>query len=532
MGTLFRDFRYALRQFRKAPDFTLTVVRDLDSSEFSNLVLEEIVHVAKTAVAFLKGNRRRFEIALSSILLITAFPKASCLPSSQRTEAKREIDSFMRTLSSRGQFNGAILVADADGVLYEAAFGQADRSKGIKFTTETQSCLASVSKPFTALAVMMLAQNGSLRLDDPVSNYVEGLQIPLGAVTIRELLTHTSGVPDYSDLGIEHAGLTSDEVLQALRRLDRTEFSPGERYRYSNSGYVLLGAVIARVSGIPLPQFLDSHVFTPVGMRRTFVFTHKGQETLEMARGYDAFGSPDDYAEFVTGDGGMYSTVDDLWKFDLALFNGKLISQKNLNEMFTPGSVRTGKTTYGLGWNIDDLGPGKRAWHTGNTAGFRAYIEHQFSNNRVTIMLTNIGNSKRVEISAAINNIIDGKIYTSPKRPASVEMENVYRSSGIDAAIRTYRRLKAQSESEYDLSEGELNSLGYQILYADHHAQDAIKAFALNAEEHPTSSNAFDSLAEAYRVGGNTQAASANYEKALVLDPTNEHARTALSQIK
>jgi tetratricopeptide (TPR) repeat protein len=109
---------------------------------------------------------------------------------------------------------------------------------------------------------------------------------------------------------------------------------------------------------------------------------------------------------------------------------------------------------------------------------------------------------------------------------------DVYRSSGIDAAIRTYRRLKAQSESEYDLSEGELNSLGYQILYADHHAQDATMVFALNVEEHPTSSNAFDSLAEAYRVGGNTQAARANYEKALVLDPTNEHARTALSQIK
>jgi CubicO group peptidase (beta-lactamase class C family) len=245
MGTLFRDFRYALCQLRKAPGFTLTVVRDLDLSGFRNIVIEEVVHVAKTAVACLKGNRRRFEIALSCILLITAFQNASCLPSSHRADAKREIDSYMRTLSSRGQFNGAVLVADADGVLYEAAFGQADRSKGIKFTTETQSCLASVSKPFTALAVMMLAQNGSLRLDDPVSKYVEGLQKPLGAVTIHELLTHTSGVPDYSDLGIEHAGLTSDEVLQALRRLDHTEFSPGERYRYSNSGYVLLGAVVA-----------------------------------------------------------------------------------------------------------------------------------------------------------------------------------------------------------------------------------------------------------------------------------------------
>jgi CubicO group peptidase (beta-lactamase class C family) len=476
----------------------------------------------------------RWWLALVVLFLYFACSSTSvfCFPRSQQADSKRRIDDFMRTLNERGQFSGAVLVGDADGILYEAAYGQANRADKTKFTTGRQSCLASLSKPFTALAVMMLVQSGALHLDDPVSKYVEGLQNPVGDVTILQLLNHTSGIPDYGNLNIEHPGITTEEVLRALRTIDHLDFPPGERYRYSNSGYVLLGAVVAKATGMPFPQFLSIRILRPVGMKRTFVLTHDGQKTSETATGYDDFGDLDDYAEFVTGDGGMYSTVEDLYLFDRALYGGNLVSQVTLNEMFTPASVRAGKTTSGFGWNIEDTDAGKRVWHTGNTAGFRAYLQRQLTNRRVIIMLTNVGNSKRVEISAAINNILDGKPFAYPKRAGAVELEKVYRSSGIDHVLKTYRSLKQNSTEDYDLSEAELNILGYKILYGDRKPADAIKVFTLTTQEYPSSSNAFDSLAEAYQVSGDAKAAKATYEKALALDPTNEHSRTALMQLR
>jgi len=162
----------------------------------------------------------------------------------------------------------------------------------------------------------------------------------------------------------------------------------------------------------------------------------------------------------------------------------------------------------------------------------RRFLERQLTNRRVIIMLTNVGNSKRVEISTAINNILDGKPFAYPKRAGAVELEKVYRSSGIDRVLKTYRSLKQNSTEDYDLSEAELNILGYKILYGDRKPPDAIKVFTLTTEEYPSSSNAFDSLADAYQVSGDAKAAKTTYEKALALDPTNEHSRTALMQIR
>lgn len=476
----------------------------------------------------------RIRLALATVsIVLGSYPLTACGQSAtQRDAARRKIDAFMHTLSDRGQFSGAALVGDADGILYERAFGSANHAEAKGFTTETQSCLGSVSKPFTALAVMMQVQNGSMRLHDPVSRYVEGLKNPVGAVTIRQLLTHTSGIPNYDNTPVDHPGATSEEVLQALRTLDHLEFPPGERYQYSNSGYVLLGAAAAKATNSDFAQLLQTRILTPAGMKHTFVLTKNGQKTSQTAVAYDDFGDPDDYAGFVTGDGGMYSTVEDLYRFDRALYSNSLVSQATLDEMFTPATVRKGISTYGLGWNVVTTAAGKRVWHTGNTAGFRAYLERQPTEHRVIILLTNEGNSKRVEISAAINNILDGKPFTYPKRSGAVELDKVYRSSGIAGVLSRYKSLRQTSPEEYDFSEAEINTLGYEILSAHHNAPDAVTVFALNTAEHPSSSNAFDSLAEAYRVMGNLKAAKTNYARAVELDSTNEHARMALAQMK
>ncbi len=147
-------------------------------------------------------------------------------------------------------------------------------------------------------------------------------------------------------------------------------------------------------------------------------------------------------------------------------------------------------------------------------------------------MLTNVGDSRRVEISAAINHIRRGEPFKYPKRSSAVALHKVLIASGINAMLAAYREFKANTQGEYDLSESELNMLGYQILYPDGKPLDAIKVFTLNAKEYVASSNAFDSLAEAYNVGGDKPSAKRNYKRALELDPDNVHAKTALTQLK
>jgi CubicO group peptidase (beta-lactamase class C family) len=457
--------------------------------------------------------------------------KSTNSSSGPRTAEARGIEKFMGELYRRGQFNGAVLVADREGIIYRGAFGLANRTSNVAFTPDTPSCLASLSKPFTALAVMMLAEQGSIKYDDHISEYIRELPPALGAATIRQLLGHTSGIPDYSDLNVEHPGMTNADVLRALTHVDHTEFHPGEKYRYSNSGYVLLSILVERVSGTPLSEFLQERVFGPLQMLRSFALTSDQQKAEDVARAYSGFGTSDDYRAFVTGDGGVYSTVDDLYLFDRALYTDTLVRQSALAEAFTPGSVRQGSTTYGFGWNVKEEDFGKRVWHTGSTAGFRAFIERRLAERNVVIMLTNVGNSKRVEINEALHAILEGRSASYPKKSSAVALYEVIHTSGVEEAINRYRDYKEKSADEYDLSESELNMLGYQLLYGDKNAQSAIQIFILNTLEHPSSSNAFDSLAEAYQVAGKKGLAKWNYWKAILLDPSNVHAKTMLAQL-
>ena len=181
-----------------------------------------------------------------------------------------EIGRLMMTLHARGQYNGSIVVAKRGKVLYRNAFGEANEQTHQPFTPETPSCLASVSKQFTAMAVMMLAEEKKLAWDDPVAKYLPEVSRYADGITLRQLLNHTSGIPDVGDLGIDHPGLTNAEVLKALATTSSSPPSkPGEKYRYSNTGYILLGLVVERVSGKPLGDFLEQRVFRPLGMRHT-----------------------------------------------------------------------------------------------------------------------------------------------------------------------------------------------------------------------------------------------------------------------
>jgi CubicO group peptidase (beta-lactamase class C family) len=465
-------------------------------------------------------------------LLLVGFLDAHVSPGDQ----SQAIDRLMSALNERGQFNGSVLVALRGNIIYRNALGRANFSTNVKLTPETPFCLASVTKPFTAMAIMMLAEQHKLQYDDRVSKYIpEFSPSPVaGEITIRQLLTHTSGIPDFDDLGIDDSALNAEKLVRALLSREAALGRPGQRYRYSNPGYVLLAIIVKRVSGQSFSDFLDQRIFKPLGMNRTFVYDSPRKRHEDAATGYDQFGQEDDIRPTTGpgGDGGIYSTVDDLLKWDQALYTDQLVPPSALSLAFTPASVKEGRSTYGFGWNVGETGGGKYVWHTGKSAGFRAFIERRLGERVTVILLTNRGDSKRTEINDAILNILAGKPYVLPQRSGAEKLYAAIHESGLQAAMRWFDSLRRTPSSDYDFSEAELNTLGYKLLYGDKSAGDAIAIFRLNTAEHPNSSNAFDSLGEAYRVGGQKKLAVASYQKAIELDPRNLHARGMLKELE
>ena len=268
-------------------------------------------------------------------------------------------------------------------------------------------------------------------------------------------------------------------------------------------------------------------------MANTFVYDSSRKKNARAALGYGQFGQLDDGAPTaIPGDGGIYSTVDDLFRWDQALYTDKLVRQATLSEAFMPGKVEECSSTYGFGWNVSEDSSGKYVWHTGNQAGFRAFIGRRLTERVTVIMLTNKGNSKRLDINTGIQNILAARPYILPKQSGAEKLYKTIHESGIRAAMQIYDALKNEKKPDYDLGESELNTLGYQLLYGDKRVSDAIEIFKLNTTEHPTSSNAFDSLGEAYRTNGEKDLAIRSYQTAVKLDRTNGHAASMLRELK
>jgi CubicO group peptidase (beta-lactamase class C family) len=273
-----------------------------------------------------------------------------------------------------------------------------------------------VSKQFTAMAIMMLAEEGKLAYDNTVTRYIPELQLYAGGVTLRHLLNHTSGIPAVTDLGLDRPGITNAELLRGLERQDSLVSKPGTTYRYSNPGYVLLAVIIERITGRPIGDFLSARIFTPLGMRATFVQDGR-QKLQDVALGYDDFGRQIPYTDVTTGSGGVFSNVDDLLKWDRALSGNQLVASATLSAAFEPPRLaNVTSSTYGFGWNVTRDSGETVQWHTGNAGSYRAYIERRPADGLAIFMLTNHGSTNRVSIARAIVNVLRNRRYELPKR--------------------------------------------------------------------------------------------------------------------
>jgi CubicO group peptidase (beta-lactamase class C family) len=344
-------------------------------------------------------NAKLSRIAFSAVLLLGA-----CAGASAADNLTPPIDAIFRPLAPAGSPGFAVLVIKDGRVIFQQGYGAADVRTGVAITPETNFRLASFTKQFTAAAIMLLARDGRLRYDDPLIRFFPEFPAYGRAITVRQLLTHTGGLPDYEDIYARKfppgtpdgkiPQLKDADVLKLLEEQTAPAFPAGSRWRYSNSGYAVLAMIVEKVSGEPFGQFLEQRIFRPLGMKHTLAYEKGKNEVEQRAFGYRKDGdkwafSDQSPTSAVLGDGGVYSSLDDLALWDRALARHTLLSAADMAPALTPVGVADDKgkpAPYGFGWFLDSYRGRERMYHDGETCGFRTTIQ-RFVPERLTIIV-------------------------------------------------------------------------------------------------------------------------------------------------
>ena len=316
--------------------------------------------------------------------------------------ADKRIDEFMKKLHTHSAFNGNVLVAKGGKIIYRNSFGWADylHRDSLKITSQFE--LASVSKPLTATAVLMLIERGELRLDQTVNDFFP--DFPYEGVTIKQLLSHRSGLPNYVYFvdGIwkdKRKGLSNKEVIDLLIQHKPGKYNaPDARFLYNNSNFMILAAIVEVVSGQSFTVFMQENIFKPLGMKNTAVYSKVDYETIPTGViGHDKVFRRSVVQNFLdgpVGDKGIYSTVDDLYLFDRALIEGRVIKKELLDSAYVGRSKPTnGVFNYGYGWRLYEKGDHVIAYHTGWWHGFKNLYIRDFKDDITIVLLSNMANA-------------------------------------------------------------------------------------------------------------------------------------------
>jgi len=322
-----------------------------------------------------------------------------------------KIDSLLNSAYASKKVNGNFLIAEKGKIIYNKSFGYANEVTKEELNENSVFELASVSKQFSAMAIMKLKENGKLNLYDDLAKFFPEL-LMYKDVTIRNLLNHTSGLPDYEEImdslfDKSKIAVNEDIIDLYAKHKPKLLFEPNTKWKYSNTGYALLASIIEKVSGMEYGDYLSQVIFKPLKMNSTSVFRRRftSQKIDNYAFGYVYSDSlkkyflPDDLAETkyvvyldgIVGDGTVNSTVIDLLKWDRALYTNKLLSTAGMKEVFEVATLKDkSKTKYGFGWGIDENADfGKIVSHSGGWPGYATYIDRHITNDKTIIMLQN-----------------------------------------------------------------------------------------------------------------------------------------------
>lgn len=363
----------------------------------------------------------RFHILLSSILLISTFQ--SCIA---QDKASR-IDELMQLYHELGQFNGTVLVAEKGKVILKKGYGFANMEWDIPNAPDTKMRLGSITKQFTSMLILQQVEAGKISLNDPITTYLPEYRPETGKqVTVHHLLTHTSGIPSYTDLpnffdDISRNPYSKEEFIKRYCSGD-LEFEPGAQFKYNNSGYFLLGIIIEKVTELSYEEALQEYISNPIGLDDTGYDQH-GPILKKRARGYVKNNGVYQNSPYLDmglpyAAGALYSTVEDLYIWDRALYTDSLLSEKYKQIMFTPFLEN-----YACGWGVGKLvlSPGSDSLtiiaHGGGINGFNTLITRMVDDQHLVVLLNNTGGTKLNDMNSAIRAILYDLPYELPENP-------------------------------------------------------------------------------------------------------------------
>ena len=333
-------------------------------------------------------------------------------------EVNRKLDSTFERFNKRHDFHGSILVAKKGKVVFKEHYGYADFRAKSRIDDNSVFQLASVSKQFTAAAILILKERGELSLDDKVTDFYP--DFPYTEVTVRHLLNHTSGLPKYFWLA-EHKweadrAPTNEEMMKLLAREKLNPFfRPGANFDYSNTGYFVLSAIVEKISGMEFGSFLQKEIFRPLNMKQTFVYRF-GQDSIrdDQLSGYRLYrrrwhaAIPGTVNDAIVGDKNVYSTTEDLFKWVQGLNSGRLISEESLEQMYTRGRTRYDrKVPYGFGFRIKEDEDGKMIYHNGRWNGFSTSLVQYPEEELVVITLEHSNYNSMKYLNARVKSLVD-----------------------------------------------------------------------------------------------------------------------------
>jgi CubicO group peptidase (beta-lactamase class C family) len=361
---------------------------------------------------------------LFRLLLSLAFCSAALL--AQDVAAK--IDEYLQAHSKVNRFMGSVLVAKGGKIIFEKGYGFANIELNVPNTPDTKFRLGSITKQFTATAIMQLQERGKLSVEDPICKFIDNCPETWKPVTVHNLLTHTSGIPSYTNMPefrqpklmrvplspIEIAMLSKDKPL---------EFQPGEKMTYNNTGYVLLGHIVEKASGEKYADYLKNHIFSPLDMNDS---GYDDTRTIlrNRASGYSRTADGYRNADFLDmslphAAGSLYSTVRDLYRWDRALYGDKAVSRKSLEKMFTPV-----KNNYGYGFVISSTSNRKQIAHGGGINGFSTVLSRFPDDDAVVIVLSNFETANAGRIGTGLGAILFGEKYELPQERKEIALDS------------------------------------------------------------------------------------------------------------
>ena len=346
------------------------------------------------------------KLLLAAIVCFGGFLAAPALAQNENDDASSaRVDAYVSAQLREQKIPGLALAVVRDGTVIEArGFGLANFELGVPVKAETLFQTGSVGKQFAAMAVMMLVEEGKVALDDPIAKYFDGTPPGWSKITVRHLLSHTSGIPDYESDSLTNRrdpfiNLRQDYTEQELLRKFETlplDFQPGEKWSYSNTGYVLLGILIRKVTGEFYGDFLHERIFQPLGMNSTRIIS-EADIIPNRSSGYRLEKGELKNQEWVspslntTADGALYTNVLDMARWDAALYTEKLVKKATLDQIWTPIRLNSGKSyPYGFGWEVTQVSGHRLIQHDGAWQGFTTAISRYVDDRLTVVVLTNL----------------------------------------------------------------------------------------------------------------------------------------------